>query len=282
MRSSRPAWTAVVARSRGAGSRRHAPHPPQDPPGDGRVPRILPLCVGNAEDPASEALRTLGPCRRILIRSPPARPPSAPPLLDEVDRALVQALVDDGRISNAALARRVGIAESTCVGRVRALRERGVITGVPCRASTTPCWGGRSRPSSPSAWQATTAPRSRRSATRWRRCPGVLVGVQHQRRRRLPRPPQRRVARPAARLRARQHLEPAGGVPRPDLARLPRPRWPRRRLSPEAGRTAYPAYAARRPPGREAASWTDCGDGVSLGCCRPRPRAGSSWSAGPA
>ena len=60
----------------------------------------------------------------------PGPAPTTPPLLDEVDRALVQALVDDGRISNAALARRLGIAESTCVGRVRALRERGVVTGV--------------------------------------------------------------------------------------------------------------------------------------------------------
>lgn len=37
--------------------------------------------------------------------------------------------MDDGRISNAALARQLGIAESTCVGRVRSLRERGTITG---------------------------------------------------------------------------------------------------------------------------------------------------------
>ncbi|WP_035939764.1 Lrp/AsnC family transcriptional regulator [Knoellia aerolata] len=60
----------------------------------------------------------------------PGPAPTTPPLLDDVDRALVQALVDDGRISNAALARRLGIAESTCVGRVRALRERGVVTGI--------------------------------------------------------------------------------------------------------------------------------------------------------
>ena len=59
----------------------------------------------------------------------PGPAPTAPPLLDEIDRALVVALVAEARISNAALAREVGIAESTCVGRVRALRERGVITG---------------------------------------------------------------------------------------------------------------------------------------------------------
>ena len=59
----------------------------------------------------------------------PGPAPTARPALDEIDRALVEALVSDGRISNAALSRMVGIAESTCVGRVRALRERGVITG---------------------------------------------------------------------------------------------------------------------------------------------------------
>ena len=60
----------------------------------------------------------------------PGPAPHLPPPLDEVDRAIVAALVVDGRISNAALARQVGIAESTCVGRVRSLRERGVITGI--------------------------------------------------------------------------------------------------------------------------------------------------------
>lgn len=38
-------------------------------------------------------------------------------------------LAADARIPNNALARRVGIAPSTCLGRVRSLRERGVIRG---------------------------------------------------------------------------------------------------------------------------------------------------------
>ena len=42
----------------------------------------------------------------------------------------MQALLDDGRLSNAELARRVGLPESTCSGRVRALRESGVIRGI--------------------------------------------------------------------------------------------------------------------------------------------------------
>jgi DNA-binding Lrp family transcriptional regulator len=53
--------------------------------------------------------------------------------LDAIDRALVSELVRDGRITNAALAARAGIAESTCLARVKALREAGVITGIHAR-----------------------------------------------------------------------------------------------------------------------------------------------------
>lgn len=68
----------------------------------------------------------------------PRRPTSVarddePAGLDAIDRALVAELVRDGRITNAALAARVGIAESTCLARVRALRESGVITGIHAR-----------------------------------------------------------------------------------------------------------------------------------------------------
>ncbi len=51
-------------------------------------------------------------------------------MLDDVDRALVRALLRDGRTPNVALAREAGIAESTCVTRVRSLRERGIVTGI--------------------------------------------------------------------------------------------------------------------------------------------------------
>jgi DNA-binding Lrp family transcriptional regulator len=51
------------------------------------------------------------------------------PPLDDVDRRILQALVANARIPNNALAERVGIAPSTCLGRVRALRESGVIRG---------------------------------------------------------------------------------------------------------------------------------------------------------
>lgn len=50
--------------------------------------------------------------------------------LDDTDLAILGELSTDGRITNSALARRVGVAESTCIHRVRSLRESGVITGV--------------------------------------------------------------------------------------------------------------------------------------------------------
>ena len=52
-----------------------------------------------------------------------------PASLDDVDRALLRHLAADARITNAALAEAVGIAPSTCLSRVRSLRERGVIRG---------------------------------------------------------------------------------------------------------------------------------------------------------
>lgn len=49
--------------------------------------------------------------------------------LDRTDRALLRLLEQDARTPNNALAEAVGIAPSTCLGRVRSLRERGVIRG---------------------------------------------------------------------------------------------------------------------------------------------------------
>ncbi|MDY0910015.1 Lrp/AsnC family transcriptional regulator [Microbacterium sp. CFBP9034] len=53
--------------------------------------------------------------------------------LDDVDRAILAALLEDGRMTNAALAARVGVAESTCAYRVRALRAAGVIETITAR-----------------------------------------------------------------------------------------------------------------------------------------------------
>ncbi|MGI8578007.1 MAG: Lrp/AsnC family transcriptional regulator [Nocardioidaceae bacterium] len=49
--------------------------------------------------------------------------------LDDVDTAIVRLLSERARLPNNALAAAVGIAPSTCLGRVRSLQERGVIRG---------------------------------------------------------------------------------------------------------------------------------------------------------
>lgn len=51
-------------------------------------------------------------------------------LLAEVDLAILRELSSDARISNKELAARVGLAASTCLGRVNALKTRGVLRGV--------------------------------------------------------------------------------------------------------------------------------------------------------
>jgi DNA-binding Lrp family transcriptional regulator len=49
--------------------------------------------------------------------------------LDALDRAILETLGEDARIPNNQLAARVGVAPSTCLARVRALRESGVLKG---------------------------------------------------------------------------------------------------------------------------------------------------------
>ncbi|WP_131738112.1 Lrp/AsnC family transcriptional regulator [Actinomadura roseirufa] len=49
--------------------------------------------------------------------------------MDELDTEIVRLLQTDARQSNRELARRLGIAPSTCLERVRALTRRGVIRG---------------------------------------------------------------------------------------------------------------------------------------------------------
>ena len=51
------------------------------------------------------------------------------PVVDELDSAITRHLQANARQTNRELARAVGIAPSTCLERVRALRERGVIAG---------------------------------------------------------------------------------------------------------------------------------------------------------
>jgi DNA-binding Lrp family transcriptional regulator len=49
--------------------------------------------------------------------------------LDPIDRAILEALSEDARMPNNRLAERVGVAPSTCLQRVRALRRSGVLRG---------------------------------------------------------------------------------------------------------------------------------------------------------
>lgn len=75
----------------------------------------------------SNSVRAPGrPGRRAGAGDSDADPAAA---LDSVDRAILRALTVDARMANNALADLVGVAPSTCLGRVRALRERGVIRG---------------------------------------------------------------------------------------------------------------------------------------------------------
>lgn len=60
----------------------------------------------------------------------PDRPKDVRPTeLDAIDRQILTILHGDARISNSALADAVGVAASTCHGRVRRLQELGVIRG---------------------------------------------------------------------------------------------------------------------------------------------------------
>jgi DNA-binding Lrp family transcriptional regulator len=51
------------------------------------------------------------------------------PPVDDIDRAILEVLAADGRITNQRLAESVGVAPSTALSRLRGLRERGVIRG---------------------------------------------------------------------------------------------------------------------------------------------------------
>jgi DNA-binding Lrp family transcriptional regulator len=62
-------------------------------------------------------------------RLTPGPPTRVEPAIDEVDRHLLSLLSRNARMANNALAEAVGIAPSTCLTRVRSLRDRGVIRG---------------------------------------------------------------------------------------------------------------------------------------------------------
>jgi DNA-binding Lrp family transcriptional regulator len=59
----------------------------------------------------------------------PKTQPGARVGLDQTDLAILRALALDAHLTNTALAARLGLAESTCAYRIRALGDRGVIRG---------------------------------------------------------------------------------------------------------------------------------------------------------
>jgi DNA-binding Lrp family transcriptional regulator len=65
----------------------------------------------------------------LLASIPPSPKDVRAADLDDVDRRILTTLHADARISNSALADAVGIAASTCHGRVRRLQDLGVIRG---------------------------------------------------------------------------------------------------------------------------------------------------------
>jgi len=91
------------------------------------MPILLNLILYNlsmAIESSERSVRTPGSPNTVRGAVP------APALsLDETDRRIVLELARDARLPNNTLARLAGIAPSTCLGRVRALRERGVIRG---------------------------------------------------------------------------------------------------------------------------------------------------------
>lgn len=69
----------------------------------------------------------------VKPQPPDARRPGLASGLDEIDLAILAALSADAALTNKALATRLGLAESTCAYRVRALRESQVIRGTALR-----------------------------------------------------------------------------------------------------------------------------------------------------
>lgn len=61
--------------------------------------------------------------------------------LDDIDRAILDELRRDGRLTNSELARRIGLTPAPCLRRVRHLEEAGVIAGY--RAVLDPAASGR-------------------------------------------------------------------------------------------------------------------------------------------
>ena len=61
--------------------------------------------------------------------------------MDEIDRAIIRVLRQDGRIPNAALAAAVGLSPSACLRRLRLLERNGTIRGYTALVEEPPTQG---------------------------------------------------------------------------------------------------------------------------------------------
>ena len=65
----------------------------------------------------------------VSMPATPKNPRMPPGGLDGIDLAILAEVAANARITNTALAARIGVAESTSIKRLRALRAAGIITG---------------------------------------------------------------------------------------------------------------------------------------------------------
>lgn len=73
----------------------------------------------------------VSPCVETSFQKATMKPPNSetPVVLDAIDRRILSALQEDGRMTNVDLSKRAGISAPPCLRRVRALEEAGVIRG---------------------------------------------------------------------------------------------------------------------------------------------------------
>ena len=66
-------------------------------------------------------------------------------MIDDISEKILTLLQQDARLSNAEIARQVGLAPSAVFERIRKLEERGVIRGYEAKLNPTRAWSGAGR-----------------------------------------------------------------------------------------------------------------------------------------
>ncbi len=83
---------------------------------------------GGPDSHRSPIVRPVG-AARTDVNSAASSDTPATVVIDDIDRRILALLAADARMPNNALAAEIGVAPSTCLGRVRALRAGGAIRG---------------------------------------------------------------------------------------------------------------------------------------------------------